>query len=304
MTPRDLFQATCLMSCTVAFCISSYINFTQYFSKKTTTTNSIHHHTRLMLPAITFCNRTGFKRMASLTDPEEYLDNTIAKEDMFAMMGRKYVQSGHELGPEISSIKQVATKYKGRCYTFTYPEEVPAVLGIAFDLKPGTEFKVYFHEPGDEFWLRLDFNVLGFSLTAHSLSRGINAVDLTLSKKVTTSMHNCKDWSYKDFYSTYKNVSRIKCQFSDFSADCIQREYLDHHSVAGFPNCTTPWVYSLMTGEEIVPGTNLGRNCTFEEANREMSLNFPFFSRLANHNNTSCWRLYRYRNAKTFNCSL
>lgn len=114
-----------------SFFILAFITYKKYREAIVILTPQlIHHPEGLSIPAVTFCNHSGFKNQNDLnTNITQYLENTIEHGDIFLRYSSHYsmaLNSGPE--QERPDLKSVWGKFHGRCYTYNNSEKVRLCL--------------------------------------------------------------------------------------------------------------------------------------------------------------------------------
>ena len=122
LSRSDSLCLVCFAACAVAFGVNSYLNIDQYMAGKTTfATSTLKEDEGIRLPAITFCNKSAYKKDEVFTTINEYLNHTVNIEDLFAKKALLWdsVEEGEQ-----GSFKSIYTKYKGHCFTYAYSKKV------------------------------------------------------------------------------------------------------------------------------------------------------------------------------------
>lgn len=74
------------------------------------------------------------------------------------------------------------------------------------DLKFGAEVKFAVHEPGEEFWLHLDY-AIGDPLHINIYDTSTDMSDSRITKEIRVRVSGCADWTSADYYS-----ERLTCR--------------------------------------------------------------------------------------------
>lgn len=198
LSKGNLIRLAGAAACVAAFVCISGINLAKFDSGRTTLTSTRKPSDRLMLPAITFCNATGFKEDRTMSGLADFLENTVKLEEIFDKLGRLF---GDLEGGEIGTVKPLYGKYKGHCFTYNFPHEVTAMEGLIFNIVQGAEFRFAIHEPGEEFWLHIDY-YLGDPLEMSVYRRDTYMCDIRINKEVTKQVKGCREWTSQEYYGT------------------------------------------------------------------------------------------------------
>ncbi len=111
------------LACFVGFGKTVYEALIHATSGKTTMSFDIHEHPEgLDPPALTVCNKTGFKNIDKNLRLEDYLANTIDLETIFK--GARNYHNRHTYNLSRIKMSTMYTTYRGRCYTFNFDFKV------------------------------------------------------------------------------------------------------------------------------------------------------------------------------------
>lgn len=112
------------------FVFNSFQIFLKFSEGETTTVIDIIdvEEGKMFYPVMTFCNKDGYKTEATdISDLEEYLNKTYDFEEIFEDFG---IPSSYMFNEMITfkEYESTFTPFRGRCYTYRYPEKVLKTL--------------------------------------------------------------------------------------------------------------------------------------------------------------------------------
>ena len=130
-----VLKGTVLVLCLVGFFFNSYIIFKQFIEKETVTSYKMQETSKLLLPSVTFCGKSGFKRIVenySDFELENYINNTVKLSEIikevtdhnnntYTIVPDRYTSFD---GSGRWKIIETYSAYRGRCYTIEYKEMV------------------------------------------------------------------------------------------------------------------------------------------------------------------------------------
>ena len=135
-----ILKTIVMFLCFIGFFFNSFIIFKQFIGKETVTSYKIQDSRELLLPSLTLCGYSGFKRIvnsyAHLT-PEHYVNNTIDVNEILievidndnnsikAPISLDMISKGPIYDKSKTwKIKATYSAYRGRCYTIEYTKKV------------------------------------------------------------------------------------------------------------------------------------------------------------------------------------
>ena len=135
-----ILKTIVMFLCFIGFFFNSFIIFKQFIGKETVTSYKIQDSRELLLPSLTLCGYSGFKRIvnsyAHLT-PEHYVNNTIDVNEILievidndnnsikAPIALDMISKGPIYDKSKTwKIKATYSAYRGRCYTIEYTKKV------------------------------------------------------------------------------------------------------------------------------------------------------------------------------------
>ena len=135
-----ILKAVVMFLCFIGFFFNSFMIFKQFIGNETVTSYKIQESRELLLPSLTLCGHSGFKRIVNSFDqltPEYYVNNTIDVNEIFIEVidnGNNSIKAPISLdmilrGPiydksKTLKIKATYSAYRGRCYTIEYTKKV------------------------------------------------------------------------------------------------------------------------------------------------------------------------------------
>ena len=133
----DILKAATGILCMVCFVANSFYIFEQFIGRKTITSHDAKKYETLILPSVTICNFSSFKKLMSDSDDIElqnYLTQTIDLEEVLEDVG-PVPENGlisedpiipEEMHNNAATWKRTTTysPLNGRCYTIQYKKEV------------------------------------------------------------------------------------------------------------------------------------------------------------------------------------
>ena len=129
--------ASCIL-CLAGFTLNSLAIFQNLIENKTLTSNELQKHDKLLLPAITICSISGYKEKMdeySDLDLKNYKDKTADLEEFLYQTYicdqnyecRYFTVNEMNKDGALWKISTVYSKYKGRCHTIQYKEQVKKI---------------------------------------------------------------------------------------------------------------------------------------------------------------------------------
>ena len=93
-----VFKAVVFLGLLYACCHTTYYNIMDFMSeKRSMSVGVVHQEKGLELPAITICNKTAYKNTKRNLNLEDYLANTMDKNDFYLDL---YYSDFEDLSPE------------------------------------------------------------------------------------------------------------------------------------------------------------------------------------------------------------
>ena len=153
---------------------------------------------------MTLCPKSGFKTVGSHSILSDYLNSTYSMDDLFEDFGYVY-----DLGMNMPDHKEIQVTYsmfRGRCFTYNYPEKLISLHGLIFHPRANVSLLVYAHEPGEEIWFHYFWFPEVFTTTHFEIDHFF--MDYQIRKEVFVKDENCEEgWTM--FQYAGRKISNI-----------------------------------------------------------------------------------------------
>ncbi len=169
LTPLHLIKVVIFLILTYMF-VNMFTDDLQKFKKQITTTGtSIRPHVskEKKLPCITVCAMSGFRKRGFYYLNQDYIENTYDLGDFFLTKTLLEIQNSSKY-----SLAEVRSMFFGRCYKICDVEEIRSFT--IWELKAELNYKLFFHNDGDEFWL---INSITYLIDLAQTSLEVNRTD-------------------------------------------------------------------------------------------------------------------------------
>ena len=128
MSCYEVSRILCTLVCIGSFLSLAFLTFEKYEEGiKIFTPQIVPHPEGLVLPAVTFCNHSGFKNPEVVnTNLTEFLANTVTYDEMFYREPSDITFADDGSTPIAGSftMKSVYSAYKGLCFTYIPSDNV------------------------------------------------------------------------------------------------------------------------------------------------------------------------------------
>ena len=260
--PFSVAKIMIIFALCCGFLVTTLHNFKDVISEQTTMSTYVKSYEKLPMPAVTICNKTGFKSSQRNVEWNAYMENTINLTDFLV---------DSNLSSQNFTIKESLTIFYGRCYTIQSQIEI-AKFGTPIIIKFNATYDLiaYVHEPGYELWF-----IHGYypeALKPIPIVKGKEGItDFAIEKSIHKKAENCNhDLNYSQY-------------------TCLKKEYQDQFRKNKI-QCISPWDHSIM---DLKMSSNY--SCTEQEMMREFKLGSEFFINASENKVEACKGKQKYR---------
>ncbi len=191
----------------------------------------------LAFPPLIFCNQKGFKSTNIHTSMEEFIRDTMEKED-FLIDVRAGANSGLSLLPVRYNVTTIFSAFYGRCYSIELEEKAVRPVSQFFEIitKPNVSLRLYVVDHAIK-------NLLAFDIwgalkpTVYEIKDEYSFADISLSKEIRRRDESCRasdesDRKGKSLLARTAIISDVAISHRRFLSK-MERERVKLHNTLG-----------------------------------------------------------------------
>ncbi len=231
----QLLKAVTIVSCSLLFLIQMVEVWRQFINEKTFVAVSHVKLESLKLPELTICPIQAYKSVPKPWNASILNAHQFSQEDIFVDVDA--VKNSKKL-----KLVEVPSRFYIMCQKVSMTGPVKAQdYSFAFRLKNLTDYIVYIHEPGEEFWLRL--GIYPYEMTTVKLSSSdVGSADIVLRKEMSYKLKSGQEQKCdRDHTAMDYSQCSLKTLQTEFpnKANCTFYLLEDFHPDKSLPLCTS-----------------------------------------------------------------